>query len=217
MAKITIKDTDIIGYKKRFEDYTSLIDMAKVSDRDDLVRIISLWLRTYIMIENIGLRELLNNPDFKPHINEGVKNESFESHFWMSPQKWISETNAIGFGMTDREWREANPDLKGNICDYATINEMINLSNMRMLCKRELGQHNFKPLNFEGFKKESVLHCYVSTSRTASTVKPATSKNPSTASHGTSPTAAMNRNTNACKLIFKSINRWHHLKPTRVF
>ena len=32
--------------------------------------------------------------------------------------------------MTAKQWREANPDLKGNIRDYATINELICLSNM---------------------------------------------------------------------------------------
>ena len=34
------------------------------------------------------------------------------------------------FGITAKQWREANPDLKGNIRDYATINELICLSNM---------------------------------------------------------------------------------------
>ena len=34
------------------------------------------------------------------------------------------------FGLTAKQWREANPDLKGNIRDYATINELICLSNM---------------------------------------------------------------------------------------
>ena len=34
------------------------------------------------------------------------------------------------FGMTARQWREANTELKGNIRDYATINELICLSNM---------------------------------------------------------------------------------------
>ncbi|MCL2042017.1 MAG: KilA-N domain-containing protein [Bacteroidales bacterium] len=38
--------------------------------------------------------------------------------------------NVAMFGMTAKEWREANPDLKGNIRDYATINELICLSNM---------------------------------------------------------------------------------------
>jgi hypothetical protein len=32
--------------------------------------------------------------------------------------------------MTAKEWREANPNLKGNIRDYASINELICLSNM---------------------------------------------------------------------------------------
>ena len=34
------------------------------------------------------------------------------------------------FGMTAKQWREANLGLKGNIRDYATINELICLSNM---------------------------------------------------------------------------------------
>ena len=35
--------------------------------------------------------------------------------------------------MTAKQWREANSDLKGNIRDYATINELICLSNMESL------------------------------------------------------------------------------------
>ena len=38
--------------------------------------------------------------------------------------------NVAMFGMTAKQWREENPDLKGNIRDYATINELICLSNM---------------------------------------------------------------------------------------
>ena len=38
--------------------------------------------------------------------------------------------NVAMFGMTAKEWREANPELKGNIRDYATTNELICLSNM---------------------------------------------------------------------------------------
>jgi hypothetical protein len=37
------------------------------------------------------------------------------------------------FGITAKQWREMNPDLKGNIRDYATINELICLSNMENL------------------------------------------------------------------------------------
>ena len=231
MAKITVKGADITFYKKAQEDYISLTDIAKVRDRENPSQIISLWLRTYNTIEYIGLWEMLNNPIFKPHIYEGFKTESAKPHFWMSPQKWITETNAIGmtsksgrygggtyahsdiafkfaawisaefelylitefkrlkieeqkalgwsakrelakinyhihtdaiklnlipaeltqlqtsiiyaneadvlnvalFGITAKEWRETNPDLKGNIRDYATINELICLSNMENL------------------------------------------------------------------------------------
>ena len=41
--------------------------------------------------------------------------------------------NVAMFGMTAKEWRENNPELKGNIRDYATINELICLSNMENL------------------------------------------------------------------------------------
>ena len=38
--------------------------------------------------------------------------------------------NVALFGKTAKQWREANPDRKGNIRDYASINELICLSNM---------------------------------------------------------------------------------------
>ncbi|MDR0833356.1 MAG: KilA-N domain-containing protein, partial [Candidatus Symbiothrix sp.] len=41
--------------------------------------------------------------------------------------------NVALFGKTAKEWREENPDLKGNIRDYAIINELICLSNMENL------------------------------------------------------------------------------------
>ncbi len=41
--------------------------------------------------------------------------------------------NVALFGMTAKQWRDANTDLKGNIRDYATINELICLSNMENL------------------------------------------------------------------------------------
>jgi hypothetical protein len=58
----------------------------------------------------------------------------------LTPQQtsfiYASEADVLNvalFGMTAKEWREANPTLKGNIRDYATINELICLSNMENL------------------------------------------------------------------------------------
>ncbi|WP_321978618.1 KilA-N domain-containing protein [Prevotella sp.] len=47
--------------------------------------------------------------------------------------KYADEADVLNiamFGMTAKQWREANPDKKGNIRDYASINELICLSNM---------------------------------------------------------------------------------------
>jgi hypothetical protein len=41
--------------------------------------------------------------------------------------------NVALFGMTAKQWREANPDLKGNVRDYASINELICLANLENL------------------------------------------------------------------------------------
>ena len=34
------------------------------------------------------------------------------------------------FGKTAKQWKDENPDLSGNMRDYASINELICLSNM---------------------------------------------------------------------------------------
>lgn len=41
--------------------------------------------------------------------------------------------NVAMFGMTAKQWRDANKDVKGNIRDYASINELICLANMENL------------------------------------------------------------------------------------
>jgi hypothetical protein len=175
----------------------------------------------------LGLWEQLNNTNFKPIEFEGFRNRAGSNAFTLSPQKWITTTNAIGiisksgryggtyaqkdiafeftswispkfklylikefqrlknleqkqlgwsvkrelakinyhihtdaikgnlipkeiskqqanfiyadeadvlnmalFGKTAKQWREENPKLKGNIRDYATINELICISNL---------------------------------------------------------------------------------------
>ena len=55
----------------------------------------------------------------------------------LTPQQtsviYASEADVLNmalFGMTAKQWRESYPDKKGNIRDYAGINELIYLSNM---------------------------------------------------------------------------------------
>ena len=93
---INVKGTDIILYQKSDEDFISLTDIAKYRNKENPTEVISLWLRTFSTIEYLGLWETLHNPNFKPHIYEGFKIQSARPSFWMSPQKWIKETNAVG-------------------------------------------------------------------------------------------------------------------------
>jgi hypothetical protein len=58
----------------------------------------------------------------------------------LTPQQtsviYASEADVLNvalFGMTAKEWRESNPEQRGNIRDYATINELICLANMENL------------------------------------------------------------------------------------
>lgn len=51
----------------------------------------------------------------------------------VAAMKYADEADVLNvamFGMTAKQWREENPTKKGNIRDYATINELICLSNM---------------------------------------------------------------------------------------
>jgi hypothetical protein len=41
--------------------------------------------------------------------------------------------NMALFGMTAKQWREANPDLKGNLRDYANVSQLVCLSNLESL------------------------------------------------------------------------------------
>ena len=47
--------------------------------------------------------------------------------------KYASEADLINvalFGMTAKKWREENPERKGNIRDYATLQQLLVLANM---------------------------------------------------------------------------------------
>ncbi len=52
--------------------------------------------------------------------------------------------NVALFGITAKEWRDANPDLKGNVRDYATLEQLVVLSNLEsinaLLIRQELPQ-----------------------------------------------------------------------------
>ena len=73
-------------------------------------------------------------------INYRIHTDAIKSHLIptevtreQAAMKYADEADVLNiamFGMTAKQWRDANPDKKGNIRDYATINELICLSNM---------------------------------------------------------------------------------------
>ncbi len=77
-------------------DYISLTDIARVKNTDDAFIVINNWMRSKDTILFLGLWEQLNNPDFKPIEFDRFKNEAGANAFTLSPQKWISSTNAVG-------------------------------------------------------------------------------------------------------------------------
>lgn len=53
-------------------------------------------MRNKDVIAYLGLWEQLNNENFKGHEFETFENQAGKNSFYMSPQKWIKETNAVG-------------------------------------------------------------------------------------------------------------------------
>lgn len=76
-------------------------------------------------------------------INYRIHTDAIKQHLIpqeVTPQQvsmiYASEADVLNvamFGMTALEWRDTHPSLKGNIRDYASINELICLSNMENL------------------------------------------------------------------------------------
>ena len=115
------------------------------------------WLRVKDTIEFLGLWETIHNSSFKGVEFDSFRKEAGTNAFTLSPQRWIENTNAIKeyllkdltseqlsyqyaseadmlnvalFNKRAKQWREENPDLKGNMRDYASLNELLVLANM---------------------------------------------------------------------------------------
>src|SRR3989339_162678 len=96
MAKITVKNTNVVVISFNDADYISLTDIAK-HKTDDSSSVIGNWMRNRNTIEFLGIWETLYNPNFKPFEFEGFRKNAGLNAFTMSPLKWINSTGAIGF------------------------------------------------------------------------------------------------------------------------
>lgn len=76
--------------------YLCLTDIARYKNPDEPKAVVANWMRLCSTIEFLGLWEQIHNPDFKGLEFDAFKNEAGSNAFTLSPQKWISSTNAIG-------------------------------------------------------------------------------------------------------------------------
>ena len=77
-------------------DYISMTDIAKKRNPEFPADVVKNQLRSRSTIEFLGLWEKIYNPDFKLVEFDQFKNAAGENSFVLTPQKWISTTNAIG-------------------------------------------------------------------------------------------------------------------------
>ena len=110
MAKIIVQNTEITVLSHDEKDYISLTDMANGKHDDSRAAdVIKNWIRTRYTIEFLGTWEMIHNPNFKVVEFDHFKMQAGLPNFTLSASEWIEKTN---------------------IRDYATINELICLSNM---------------------------------------------------------------------------------------
>ena len=96
--KINANGTEIsvLGNVVDEEAYISLTDIAKYKNPDNASLVIGHWMRNRSTIDFLGLWEQLHNPDFKPTEFGRFRFESGDNAFTLTPQQWISATDAIG-------------------------------------------------------------------------------------------------------------------------
>lgn len=102
MSKDTIKTEIYVENNKvsviriNNKEYISLTDLARYANPEEPKIPVQAWMRNKDVISYLGLWEKLNNENFKGHEFETFENEAGKHSFYMSPQRWIKETNAIG-------------------------------------------------------------------------------------------------------------------------
>ena len=95
-TEIIVKEQRINVLRIDNKEFISLTDLARYANPDEPKIPIYAWMRNKDVIAYLGLWEQLNNENFKGHEFETFENQAGKNSFYMSPQKWIKETNAVG-------------------------------------------------------------------------------------------------------------------------
>ena len=101
IKKINVNDVEVsVSQQAGREDYICLTDMAHYKDADRTNYIIQNWMRLRGTIEFLGLREQINNPNFKGIEFDAFRNNAGANSFTLTPKQWIEKTGAIGIVST---------------------------------------------------------------------------------------------------------------------
>lgn len=94
--RIVVKNTNIVFFTQKNEDYISLTDIAKYKNLDHPRYVIQNWMKTKFTLEFLGIWEQIHNPDFKRVEFDTFKHEAGSNSFVLTPKKWLQKTSAIG-------------------------------------------------------------------------------------------------------------------------
>ena len=95
-TEIIVKEQRINVLRIDNKEFICLTDLARYANPEEPKIPIYAWMRNKDVIAYLGLWEQLNNENFKGHEFETFENQAGKNSFYMSPQKWIKETNAVG-------------------------------------------------------------------------------------------------------------------------
>ena len=95
-AQFEVNGLEVKYRKVNKEDYISLTDIARYANHTEPKIPIQSWMRNKDVISYLGLWEKLHNPNFKGIEFTTFENQAGKNSFYLSPQKWIEATNAIG-------------------------------------------------------------------------------------------------------------------------
>ncbi len=94
--EINVENNKVNVMRVNNVEYISLTDLARYANSSEPKIPIQTWMRNKDVIAYLGLWEKIHNEKFKGYKFTTFENDAGKHSFYMSPQKWIKETEAIG-------------------------------------------------------------------------------------------------------------------------
>ena len=95
-TEINVMNNKVSILRINDNDYISLTDLARYVNEEEPKIPIQTWMRNKNVVSFLGLWEKIHNVNFKGIEFTTFENEAGKNSFYLSPQKWIKETGAIG-------------------------------------------------------------------------------------------------------------------------